>query len=134
MSEEENRFSSSSAAAAATTQPACRASWPGEIERACRSRQKQQQQKEDRTTVLAFVIIEHNVRIDVKGEERRGENRRSTEAPVTAAAAVLTTPTSTELQGQRKGKGVKRPAADEKTHNNDEGKWGGVRRGRLLTD
>ncbi|PAV61835.1 hypothetical protein WR25_26359 [Diploscapter pachys] len=85
----------------------------------------------DRTTVLAFVIIEqHNVRIDVKGEERRGENRRSTEAPVTAAAAaVLTTPTSTELQGQRKGKGVKRPAADEKTHNNDAEKWGGVRRG-----
>ena len=85
---------------------------------------------------LSFVIIEHNVRVDVKGEERRGETRRSTEAPVTAAAAaaVLTTPTSTELQGQRKGKGVKRPAADEKTHNNDEEKWGGVRRGRLLTD
>ena len=59
---------------------------------------------------LSFVIIEHNVRVDVKGEERRGETMRSTEAPVTAAAAaaaVLTTPTSTELQGQRKGKGEK---------------------------
>ena len=45
MSEEENRFSSSSAAAAATTQPACRASKPGEIECACRSRQKQQRKE-----------------------------------------------------------------------------------------